>query len=185
MSGYYSQLKWRKRKQCLSDKMPYEIYHWLFDPGSLTAKIIEKCPGKFSVHLISQKRTTPTPDEIRVLGLKYRSHAMIRQVILFCDDKPWVYARSVIPVTTLTGPLRRLAHLGNKPLGAVLFSDRSILRGQVEITSIDASHENYKWMGMNSDYLTWGRRSLFYKQSKKLLVSEFFLPDIQGYSDQV
>jgi len=158
--------------------MPCGIYHWLFDSGSLTAKIINKCPGKFSVQLISQKRTTPTPDEIRFLGLRYRSHAMIRQVVLYCDDRPWVYARSIIPVTTLTGPLRRLAHLGNKPLGAVLFSDRSILRGQVEATSMDDRHENYKWTGMSSGYLIWGRRSLFYKQSKKLLVSEFFLPDI-------
>ena len=179
MSGYYTQLKWRKRKQCLSDKMPDDIYHWLFDPGSLTAKIISKCAGEFSVHLISQIRTSPTPDEIRVLGLRYRSHAIIRQVILNCDDKPWVYARSVIPITTLTGPLRRLAHLGNKPLGAVLFSDPSICRGEVEVSCMTASNENYKWTGIGDESLIWGRRSIFYKQRKKLLVSEFFLPDIQ------
>jgi chorismate lyase len=179
MSGYYSQLKWQKRKQCLSTEMPFDIYHWLFDPGSLTAKIKATCPGKFRVHLISENRTTPTPDEIRALGLRYRSHAMIRQVILYCDDTPWVYARSVIPITTLTGPLRRLAHLGNKPLGAVLFSDPSILRGQVEATCMSAMHENYKLTGMNSENPIWGRRSIFYKQRKKLLVSEFFLPGLQ------
>jgi len=178
MSGYYTQLKWRKRKQCLGDMIPKDAYHWLFDPTSLTSKIVETCSGKFSVHLISQNRMTPTPDEIRALGLRYRSQAIIRQVILYCDDKPWVYARSVIPITTLTGPLRRLAHLGNKPLGAVLFSDRSIIRGEVEATCVASDHENYKWTGIEDDCLIWGRRSVFYQHRKKLLVSEFFLPDI-------
>ena len=178
MSGYYTQLKWRNQKQCLGDKIPKDAYYWLFDPASLTSKIIEACSGKFNVHLISQKRMSPTPDEIRALGLRYRSHAIIRQVILYCDDKPWVYARSVIPVTTLKGPLRRLAHLGNKPLGAILFSDRSIVRGEVEATYIDANHENRKWLGVDTNSLIWGRRSVFYQQRKKLLVSEFFLPGI-------
>jgi chorismate--pyruvate lyase len=180
MSGYYTQLKWRKRKQCLSDPIPAHIYRWLFDTGSLTAKIIASCSGDFRVHLISQQRTSPSPDEIRVLGLRDRSHAIIRQVILFCGERPWVYARSVIPITTLSGPLRRLAHLGNKPLGAVLFSDRSISRGEVEVTFIAQGDKNYQWTGVQGEALIWGRRSIFYKQNKKLLVSEFFLPDIQN-----
>ena len=179
MSGYYTKLKWRKQKQCVHNNIPDDIYHWLFDTGSLTEKIIKSCSGTFSIQLLSQKRTSPTPDEIQVLGLRYRSHALIRQVILSCDNKPWVYARSVIPITTLTGPLRRLSHLGDKPLGAVLFSDRSIARGKVEVTVISPGQENYKWTGIKKNHLIWGRRSIFYKSRKKLLVSEFFLPDIK------
>ena len=179
MSGYYTQSKWRRREQCLSDQISDDIYHWLFDIGSLTAKIVETCSGQFSVRLISQKRMTPTPDEIRALGLRYRSHAIIRQVVLLCNDSPWVYARSVIPITTLTGPLRRLAHLGNKPLGAVLFSDRSISRGKVEVTAVSGQHDVLKWVDTQNEKQIWGRRSVFYKQHKKLLVSEFFLPGIK------
>lgn len=177
MSGYYSSLKWRKRQQCLRDKISPDIYHWLFDPESLTAKIIKSCNGKFSVHLIDQGRATPTLDEIRALGVRYRCDAIIRQVILFCDDKPWVYARSVIPVTTLKGSLKRLAYLGNKPLGAVLFADTSIIRSEVEVTSIDSSHEIYKCVDFKKEKKIWGRRSVFSHRRKRLLVSEFFLPD--------
>lgn len=178
MSGYKTQLNWYKRKQSITLNIPGEITHWLFDTSSLTARIINKCSGKFRVHLISQNRMTPTPDEIRVLGLRYRSYAIVRQVILYCDDVPWVYARSVIPMTTLKGPLRRLGRLGNKPLGAVLFSDRSIQRGEVEITSMPSSHSNYKWTKHKGSEIIWGRRSVFKKKQKKLLVSEFFLPSM-------
>ncbi len=178
MSGYNTQLNWYKRKRSITLNIPDEIIYWLFDPSSLTERIIKNCSGKFRVHLISQKRTTPTPDEIRVLGLRYRSHAIIRQVILYCDDTPWVYARSVIPVTTLKGPLRRLGKLGNKPLGAILFSDRSIERGEVEITSMNSSQKNYKWTEYKGTDVIWGRRSIFKQGRKKLLVSEFFLPGI-------
>lgn len=178
MSGYYSQLKWRKRNQCLDKSIPLHIYHWLFDPGSLTAKIKESCQGEFRVQLLSQKRMSPTPDEIRVLGLRYRSHAIIREVILFCEEKPWIYARSVIPVTTLKGPLRRLAYLGNKPLGELLFADRSIFRGDVEASVMSPDHDNYRWTGVQTRHVIFGRRSVFYQRRKKLLVSEFFLPSI-------
>ena len=178
MSGYSSQLKWKNRRQCIDKRIPREIHEWLFDASSLTARIIYKCDGDFRVHLLSQQRTTPTPDEIRVLGLRYRSQAIIRQVLLYCNDKPWVYARSVIPMTTLVGPLRRLASLGNRPLGAVLFADKSIVRGEVEITELKSDHPSYLLTGCQTGNALWGRRSVFYKYRKKLLVSEFFLPDI-------
>jgi len=178
MSGYNTQLNWHKRKQSIALNIPDEIIHWLFDPSSLTARIINRCSGKFRVRLISQKRMTPTPDEIRVLGLRYRSYAIIRQVVLYCENEPWVYARSVIPMTTLKGPLRRLRRLGNKPLGAVLFSDRSIERGEVEITSMAPSHANYKWTEYKGTEIIWGRRSVFRQRHKTLLVSEFFLPNM-------
>ncbi|MDH5483976.1 MAG: chorismate lyase [Gammaproteobacteria bacterium] len=176
MSGYSSQLTWRNRRQCIDKKIPAEVQRWLFDSSSLTARIISRCQGNFRVHVLSQRRMTPTPDEIRVLGLRYRSQAIIRQVILYCDDTPWVYARSVIPITTLIGPLRRLANLGSRPLGEILFSDKSIVRGEVEITELKENHPHYRLTGYRAGGSIWGRRSVFNKYRKKLLVSEFFLP---------
>ena len=84
MAGYCTQLNWHNRKRCVALNIPPEIKHWLFDSSSLTARLIESCSGKFQVKLLSQERRTPTPDEIRALGLRYRSHAIIRQVLLYC-----------------------------------------------------------------------------------------------------
>ena len=178
MSGYRTRLKWCRREQYLTSRVPAEFKLWLYDDSSLTAKIIDTCAGKFRVEVLSEVRTTPTPDEIQALGLRHRSHAIIRQVLLYCDDKPWVYARSVIPMTTLIGPLRRLSKLGNKPLGAILFSNKRIIRSHMEITRLTSEHPCYGWTGHVGNELIPGRRSIFSLYKKTVLVSEFFLPEI-------
>ena len=183
MSAYQSRLNWCHHRRCLTAKVPYEFKSWLFDNSSLTAKIIDTCNGKFRVEVLSEERATPAPDEIQLLGLRYRSHAIIRQVLLYCDDRPWVYARSIIPMTTLIGPLRRLSKLGNKPLGAVLFSNKKIVRGDMEITVLEPGHPNYHWTGQVGDEAIFGRRSIFSLNKKSVLVSEFFLPDIISKND--
>ncbi len=178
MPSFCRRLKWRKQAECVTEKIPADIYHWLFDSSSLTAKLIHACPGKFTVKLLSQHRARPSQDESQTLNLHCRQIAVIRQVILYCDQQPWVYARTVIPVTTLKGSLRRLVNLGNQPLGAVLFADKSIQRGQVEVAVIKPCHQLLQCSGFQQKGKLWGRRSIFSKQKKNLLVSEFFLPDL-------
>ncbi len=178
MSGHHTRLRWCRKKHCLTSSLEAQIKSWLFDRGSLTARLINHCQGKFSVEVISVKRATPTPDEIAALGMRPRSQALIRQVLLYCDNRPVVYARTIIPVSSLRGALRGLALLGNRPLGAVLFSDKSMQRKPMEITHLDAEHACYKWTQSKSLEPIWGRRSVFILKNKQLLVSEFFLPEL-------
>lgn len=178
MSGHHTRLNWCKQKRCLTAGLSKEIKSWLFDSGSLTARLIKDCPGAFSVKLVSVKRATPTPDEKAALGLKPRSQSVIREVLLCCDDMPVVYARTIIPVSSLRGALRGLALLGNRPLGAVLFADKSMYRNPVEITTLSPSHKCYHWTQNKGKEKIFGRRSVFILKSEKLLVSEFFLPEL-------
>ena len=95
-----------------------------------------------------------------------------------CGATPWVYARTVIPVQTLRGPQRRLAHLGSKPLGAALFADPNLGRGAVEVACLAAGEKLFARAvgeGISTEVI-WGRRSLFWLGGSPLLVSEFFLP---------
>jgi len=176
MSGHHTRLNWCKKQHCLSKQINPSIKRWLFDTGSLTARLINHCDGKFSVKVISMRRASPTPDEVAVLRMKARSYAVIREVLLFCDDEPLVYARTIIPVSSLRGALRGLAMLGNKPLGAVLFADKSMRRKPMEITRLKPDHKVHVWTKSESDALVWGRRSVFILKQQELLVSEFFLP---------
>lgn len=180
MSSCRSLLRWCTKQQCLPKQIPADIEHILFDRSSLTARLIKKCTGRFRVEVLSVARTTPTPDEIAVLRLRHRSQAIIRQVLLYCDDIPWVYARTVIPMTSLRGSLRSLVKLGNRPLGAVLFADKTMQRGEMEITALHHDHMCYSWTRHPGSETIWGRRSVFRLQKKPLLVSEFFLPGVRG-----
>ena len=178
MSGHHTRLRWCNQQQCLSKELNAEIKKWLFDSGSLTTRLISHCDKKFSVNVLSMSRATPTPDEIKVLNLKPRSQAIIRQVLLLCGDRPVVYARTIIPLSSMRGSLRGIVLLGNQSLGAVLFADKKMQRKPMQVTSVKAQHKFQKWMQYTGEKTVWGRRSVFVLKKQNLLVSEFFLPEL-------
>lgn len=170
---------WKPNGCFLRSDIPGELYGWLLDPASLTLRLQHLCDGGFRVRVISQRWDTPRLDEARALGVRPETRAIIRQVQLLCDDKPWVYARTVIPVTSLTGRLQRLAHLGTRPLGAMLFADPGMQRGRVELACIRKGETLFAdaTRGLrHRSACIWGRRSVFRIACKPLLVSEIFLP---------
>ena len=165
----------------LMSHAPAEISPWLFDQGSLTRRILLYCSKNFRVEVLSQKWQRPLLNEALRLGVHPEHHALIREVLLYCGDVPWVFARSVLPRKTLTGPRRFLGKLGNRPLGEILFSDPNIQRDALEIAEIKKGQRMYncatQCLDNPPDYV-WGRRSVFYLHKKPLLVNEVFLPSI-------
>lgn len=178
MSGHHSRLHWCRQAHCRKSQLNPRLADWLFDHGSLTARLIEFCKGEFAVELLSFEKSTPTPDEMSALGMKPRQQAMVRQVLLKCGGQPVVYARTIIPLSSLRSQLRGLVNLGNRPLGAVLFSDKKMRRGPVEVTSIDADHPCHAWTQYKGVETIFGRRSIFLLKQQPLLVSEFFFPNL-------
>ena len=102
--------------------------------------------------------------------------ALVRQVLLCCDEQPLVYARTVIPITTVQGAQRRYSNMGNRPLGAMLFSDRTMRREEVQVAMLSREHEANQYTRTNER--VWARRSVFRVSGKPLLVSECFLPEL-------
>jgi chorismate--pyruvate lyase len=131
--------------------------------------------------VLSQQWARPLPSEARVLGLRRYGYVWIREVRLFCDNQPWVFARTLIPTSTLRGCYKRLTHLGTRPLGEVLFTDPMVRRGEVEVARIDAAQCLYRHalagLAASGDTI-WGRRSVFYIHGQPLLVCEIFLPSL-------
>ena len=145
----------------------------MLDKGSLTQRLIDQSKNNFSVEVYGQQLAAPRLDESNLLNLAYKRAALVREVFLCGNNQPWVFARSIIPQSTLTGRLRALRHLDNRPLGAVLFSDPTMTRGPMEIARIPAAAipDNRQ----DPHATLWGRRSVFYLDNKPLLVSEIFL----------
>jgi chorismate--pyruvate lyase len=102
-------------------------------------------------------------------------------VQLLCDERPWVFARSLIPARTLRGRGRRLTQLGTRPLGQVLFTDPGVRRGPVEIARIAVGQrlhqQAFAGLAEPPDAI-WGRRSVFWIEERPLLVCEIFLPGL-------
>ena len=169
---------WRPCDQISRLQIPDRFRDWLLDPGSLTHRLKQVCGATFQVRVLRQSRCRPRKDEARVLKLAPSQRGLIREVKLLCRGKPCVFARTVIPFSTLSGKQRRLAHLGSRPLGAFLFTDPTMRRGPVEISQMNRNHDLYTraFAGLKQrPSEIWGRRTVFYLGGKPLLVSEIFL----------
>jgi len=159
---------------------------WLYNDASLTARLIAGCNNDFHVKVLKQRYARVLRNEELILGMPHRRFALLREVVLYCHDTPVVYARSVIPLQTLTGKQTRLAHLGSRPLGGFLFSCASMQREAIELAELLPGDPVYNQAMRDEDNPVepiWGRRSIFRLANKPLLVAEIFLPAIVAVND--
>ncbi len=145
------------------------LSHWLTLEGSLTRALQLRCREHFHVDILQEGFARPTVEEAHTLGIPVRQNAWIREVCLNGDNTPWVLARTIIPLATLSGRGRRLRNLGRRPLGAYLFSNPQWQRGPFE-TGLCCR--------VNNDQPVAARRSRFFNGHHSLLVGEYFLPTL-------
>lgn len=177
-------LAWQPLQSITRQQRPNPaLQDWLGDSGSLTARLIGQSDGDFNVRVVRQIIGRPTLNERRLLGMKQPALALIREVILLGRNEPWVFARSILPLTSLTGSLRHLRKQNNRPLGAFLFSQPQLQRSPIAVARISRDHA-YVPGDLAANQSLWGRRSVFYLQQKPLLVSEVFLPAFVAQLDQ-
>lgn len=179
---FHREPAWRQFKRVPETVVPQPWRAWLLDQGSLTQRILDACEGDFRLEVLNQRLELPRLSEMRALSLPSRQLALIREIVMYGKGEPWVYARSVIPLTTLTGRLRSLRKLDNRPLGAMLFKDPSMTRKPMEIACLAGDNSQFPEALGKLDVPMWGRRSVFCLDRKPLLVSEIFLPAFAPYN---
>ncbi|MBN0985769.1 chorismate lyase [Amphritea sp. ZJ14W] len=161
--------RWYTLKRPATTDAPLIWRRWLLDRGSLTQHLVQASQGQFSVEVVRQLWGRPSRSEARALNIDPRQRVLIREVRLLGHGQPWVFARTIIPASTLTGKQRKLKGLGCRSLGSVLFRDPTMKRGPLQISRLM----------LNCGDTAWARRSLFYLANKPLLVTEVFLPALQ------
>ncbi|WP_373078755.1 chorismate lyase [Zhongshania sp.] len=166
---------WQSCKKLAATRLPATDARWLLDTGSLTAHLRRVSDGQFHVEVLSQRWQLPRLSERRLLGMGDRDWGLVREVLLCCRNEPWVFARSVMPATSLVGRLARLRHLDNRPLGHLLFTDPMMSRDPYEICQLPSADLSLG-ISPDTDKLLWGRRSRFLLSQRPIMVSEIFLP---------
>lgn len=158
------------------------LLDWLLESGSLTAKLKNHCQ-QFAVEVLGQQIQTCQADEANNY-IAQGEQVLVREVLLYCDQVPQVFARSLIPLTSLTGEEQQLAHLGSKPLGQALFNNPTLERKDIKVACFEQSSsvgQLVKQLHLNTEQIMWGRRSTFLVHKKPLLVAEVFLPGAFAY----
>ncbi|WP_448565857.1 chorismate--pyruvate lyase family protein [Thalassotalea ganghwensis] len=170
---------WRNRP---ATELSPNLLDWLLDESSLTARL-KALSDTFHVEVLGE-RTEPCPADEATAEVIEGEMVLVREVLLFCDDRPHVFARSLLPLTSLTGEEQRLATLGNMPLGQVLFSDPRLVRKDIEVACFNEHSEVAKVAShyqLPVSQSMWGRRSTFLLNHKPLTVAEVFLPGSFAY----
>ena len=171
--------KWCREK---TSQLNLYLQDWLLDPSSLTARLKQHCQ-EFHVQVLGQRVencSTAESNEDIVAG----EEVLVREVLLFCDNKPQVFARSLLPLHSLTGNEAQLAKLGEQSLGQILFNHPDLKRKGIEVASFDqqstvAALANEYQLSVAEPL--WGRRSVFVVNDKPLMVAEVFLPNSFAY----
>ena len=175
--------QWKTIANVTSQNFIHEgVFDWLIDPSSLTARL-KQHSNKFSIEVLGQQ-VQPCSQQEANEDIAEGEQVLVREVLLFCDEKPQVFARSLLPLSSLTGDEQKLAELGEQSLGQVLFNHVDLIRKGFEIANFD--QESSLTPLLNALHLSqstplWGRRSVFIVKDKPIMVAEVFLPDSIAY----
>ena len=149
-----SQLKTHLKKQ--------NILEWLNEEGSITAKI--SSDSKFKLEILSDDLGIAEDEEYLALDIA-SEEVRIREVVLYGDLVPLVYARSIIPSLTSSKGYPGLGTIGSKPLGDLLFQSELFIKTRREFAQFETSSEE----------VIWGRRTHYLVRGYPLSVMEVFL----------
>ncbi|WP_228212482.1 chorismate--pyruvate lyase family protein [Oceanimonas baumannii] len=162
------------------------LQSWLHEPGSLTRLLRRHC-RQFRVQVLADKVLRPlTPDQAVLLEAR---QGYCREVLLRCDDQPWVYATSLYSPATQQA-LPALTGLGSRALGELMFESPDLARTPFELAQL--APEEYQRLANHAGlvaempaFMPWARRSALSTGCARVLVTELFLPDSAPYQDTV
>ncbi|NOT11135.1 MAG: chorismate lyase [Methylococcaceae bacterium] len=170
--------KWFQHRQGSRHGLPENVQSWTYEAGSLTQRLRDYYGNAVSVKILFHQWRIPFLSERRLLRVHEQHYCLTREVLLHAEGTPLLVARTIIPAKTVKGVHRNLSHLGNRPLGEVIFSYPKLERLEMDVALVEPSawsRAAIETAAINQP--TWGRRTVYAIVHRQMLVSEFFLPD--------
>ncbi|GGC08314.1 putative chorismate pyruvate-lyase [Oxalicibacterium flavum] len=156
---------------------------WLTDQMSLTVKLMQRC-RQFRVQRLVQERAPALHDEFAQIALPRRLQVQQREVLLRCDERPVVYAHTVVPLSATAADWPFFGRLGERSLGTTLFGDPRVRRGELEYARLSRRHPLLRRAAavLNTELppFLYARRCLYRRRRGLLLVTEVFLPGLEN-----
>jgi chorismate--pyruvate lyase len=158
------------------------LRRWLTGDGSLTQKLRGHSTA-FRVDCLHQRTAICLPDEAAAIGLHRPGRVWEREVLLKCDERPVVFAHTVVPMTATAADWPLFSALGNRSLGTTLFGDPLVRRGELEFARLGAGHPLMRRARValalapdgSEEQSLCARRCLYRRRDGLLLVTEVFL----------
>ena len=153
--------KWIHQEEMEKTLFDSNIKSWLLEKGPITNRI--KSKHRFELKLLRDRAGKVKKSDKSFLD-NIDGEIRIREVVLFADENPKVFARSLIPEKTIKNGLKKLGELNTKPLGDILFERDIFQKDEIVFSIFSDDRKKY-----------WGRKIKYYVKSCPLSVMEVFL----------
>ena len=138
-----------------------EIISWLHEHGSITSRI--KSFSSFRLKLLRDGPGEVNAAEDDLIITNYKENN-IREVVLFSDEEPFIYAKSILPLETIRLGLSALGNLNENPLGDILFSNPEIKKKYMLFAKFESNKRIF-----------YGRKGIYTVKGYPFSVCEIFL----------
>ena len=138
-----------------------EILSWLNESGSITSRIKSFSDFKLKLLRDSPGEVDAAVDDLIISNYKENN---IREVLLYSDEEPLIYAKSIIPLETIKLGLGVLGNLKENPLGDILFSNPEIKKEYMLFAKFESNEKIF-----------YGRKGIYTVRGFPFSVCEIFL----------
>ena len=138
-----------------------EILSWLNESGSITSRIKSFSDFKLKLLRDSPGEVDAAVDDLIISNYKENN---IREVLLYSDEEPLIYAKSIIPLETIRLGLGVLGNLKENPLGDILFSNPEIKKEYMLFSKFELNKKIF-----------YGRKGIYSVKGFPFSVCEIFL----------
>ena len=138
-----------------------EILSWLNEPGSITSRIKSFSDFKLKLLRDGPGEVDAIEDDLIISNYKENN---IREVLLYSNDEPLIYAKSIIPLETIRLGLGVLGNLKENPLGDILFSNPEIKKEYMLFSKFESNKQIF-----------FGRKGIYTVKGLPFSVCEIFL----------
>ena len=138
-----------------------EILSWLNESGSITSRIKSFSDFKLKLLRDSPGEVDAAVDDLIISNYKENN---IREVLLYSDEEPLIYAKSIIPLETIRLGLDVLGNLKENPLGDILFSNPEIKKEYMLFSKFELNKKIF-----------YGRKGIYTVKGFPFSVCEIFL----------
>ena len=138
-----------------------EILSWLNEPGSITSRIKSFSDFKLKLLRDGPGEVDAAEDDLIISNYKENN---IREVLLYSNEEPLIYAKSIIPLETIRLGLGILGNLKENPLGDILFSNPEIKKKYMLFAKFESNKKIF-----------YGRKGIYTVKGFPFSVCEIFL----------
>ena len=162
-----------------------KLKSWMLDMKSLSYRI--RNIAKLEIIPIETRASNIFLNEKKVFGHSKSEHLYLREVLIYADKLPIMYARTILPTKCLRGFWHKIKKLNNEPLADIVFKKKMIIRSEFKFKkpSInDNFSKRIKMFNLKNTKILATRQSTFKNKNKneKVLLTEVFFNNFEKFN---